>query len=53
MNTPTQDPNSPIIDLNASRLCGNLLEHTLREGARQMLQKAIELEVRTGVIGDR
>ena len=45
MNTSTQDPNSPIIDFNASRLCGNLLEQTLREGARQMLQKAIELEV--------
>lgn len=45
MNTPTQNSNSPIIDLNASRLCGDLLEQTLRTGAQQMLQKAIELEV--------
>lgn len=45
MNTPTQDPSSPIVDLNASRLCGSVLEETLRDGARQMLQKAIDLEV--------
>lgn len=45
MNTSTQDPNSPIIDLNASRVCGDLLEQTLRKGAQQMLQCAVEEEV--------
>lgn len=45
MNTSTQDPNSPIIDLNASRVCGDFLEQTLRQGAQQLLQCAIEEEV--------
>lgn len=45
MNTSTQAPNSPIIDLHASRVCGDLLEQTLRKGAQQMLQCAIEAEV--------
>lgn len=45
MNTSTQAPNSPILDLNASRVCGDLLSQTLRTGAQQMLQVAIEEEV--------
>jgi transposase-like protein len=45
MKTPTHDPESNLIDLNSSLICRTALERTLREGAQQMLQRAIESEV--------
>lgn len=45
MKTTTHDPESQLIDLNSSLVCRTALEQTLRQGARKMLQTAIEAEV--------
>ena len=45
MNTPATGQTSEPIDFNASQVCQSLLETTLRNGAQQMLQQAIEEEV--------
>ena len=45
MNTPTTTQTSEPIDFNASQVCQSLLEQTLRNGAQQMLQQAIQAEV--------
>ena len=45
MNTPATTQTSEPIDFNASQVCQSLLEQTLRQGAQQMLQGAIEEEV--------
>ena len=45
MNTPATTQTSEPIDFNASQVCQSLLEQTLRQGAQQMLQRAIEEEV--------
>ena len=45
MNTTTNQQESQVISLNTSLVCQNLLEETLRKGAQQMLQRAIEEEV--------
>jgi len=45
MNTPATAQTSEPTDFNASQVCRSLLETTLRNGAQQMLQQAIEAEV--------
>ena len=45
MNTPATRQTSEPIDFTASQVCQSLLETTLRTGAQQMLQQAIEAEV--------
>ncbi|MBG89376.1 MAG: hypothetical protein CMO80_21115, partial [Verrucomicrobiales bacterium] len=45
MNTPATRQTSESIDFNASQVGQSLLETTLRNGAQQMLQQAIEAEV--------
>ena len=45
MNTTTNQQESQVISLNTSLVCQNLIEETLRKGAQQMLQRAIEEEV--------
>lgn len=45
MNTTTTERESQPIDFNSSPIWSNPLEETIRKGAREMLQRAIEQEV--------